>query len=220
MDYAGTAAGHALRPEDLDGGMRMSEIDEIKAQYRMDLTALEQKSQAEYDRVVLWLSGGAMAVSFSFVGRLIGDSPLHMVWALMVAWTLWVLSLACVLWSHFFSIQALRKAAEQADVDTLDSETAGGAWDMLLRWLNPAGGVAFVVGAIFAGLFMVSNLGGNSMQDRDSDRPSSQTETSSELSRPADPGRVEERGHRPPLPPPQLTTPKGAVTSKTSKTGK
>ena len=84
-----------MRPEVLDSGaMRMSEIDEIRAQYRQELVALEQKSQAEYDRVVLWLSGGAMGVSFTFVGRLIGDSPIHLAWALMVAWALWVLSLA------------------------------------------------------------------------------------------------------------------------------
>ena len=50
-----------MRPEVLDSGaMRMSEIDEIRAQYRQELVALEQKSQAEYDRVVLW---GAFPIS-------------------------------------------------------------------------------------------------------------------------------------------------------------
>ena len=199
--------------------MSMNEVDDVKAQYRKDLSALEQKSQAEYDRMVVTLSGGAMGISFAFVGRVIGDSQPQDAWALVAAWALWVLSLSCVLWSHFASTQALRRTIEQVDNDTLDSETAGGLSDAILGWLNPLAGIAFVIGVIFAGLFMVSNLGGNAMQDRDSNRPSSQTDASPE-SRPADPGRVEERGQRPPAPPPQLTTPKGAGTSGTSKTGK
>ena len=65
--------------------MSMNEVDEVKAQYRKDLSALEQKSQAEYDRMVVTLSRGAMGISFAFVGRVIGDSQPQDAWALVAA---------------------------------------------------------------------------------------------------------------------------------------
>lgn len=194
----------------------MDNIDEIKAQYRKDLTALEQRSQAEYDRIVVALSGGAMGITFAFVGRIIGDSPPQEVWALVAAWALWVLSLTCVLWSHFASVRALRKTIEQVDNNTLDAETAGGLHDAIVRWLNPAGGIAFVVGAIFAGIFMASNLGENRMSNDEpgSAQPPSQSDTSSNLD------RLEKRGQRPPVPPPEISSPKGSSGSSTSKDSK
>ena len=59
-------------------------------QYREDVLATEQKSQAEYDRLVVALSGGALGVSFAFVERFIGDDPPRVLWTLMVAWVVWV----------------------------------------------------------------------------------------------------------------------------------
>ena len=154
-----------------------------------------------------------MGISFAFVGRTIGDSPPQEIWALVAAWALWVLSLTCVLWSHFASARALRKTIEQVDNDMLDAESAGGLHHAFVRWLNPAGGIAFVVGAIFAGIFLTSNLGENRMSydEPGSTRPTSQSDITSNLD------RLEERGQRPPAPPPEISSPRAKSTSKDSK---
>ena len=129
-----------------------------KQQYRDALIAVEQKSQAEYDRLVVALSGGALGISFAFVERFVGDNPPRVLWALMIAWLAWVCSLACVLGSHFFSTKALRRAVAQVDANRIHAERVGGAYDVLLVWLNAVGGVTFILGTVLAGVFVWCNL--------------------------------------------------------------
>ncbi len=144
----------------------MSESDEPVSQdqsskywkYRNELIALEQKSQAEYDRLVASLSGGALGVSFAFVERFVGDDPARVLWALRGAWFAWVFSLACVLLSHYVSTLALRKTMEQIDKGRLYTERVGGFSDRVLVCLNPLGAATFILGAIFAGVFVWYNL--------------------------------------------------------------
>ena len=127
--------------------------------YRDTLIALEQKSQAEYDRIVVALSGGALGISFAFVERFIGDDQPRVSWALLVAWIAWVCSLALVLGSHFSSTQAMRTAVAQVDDDKINTERVGGTYDRVLVCLNAFGGVTFLIGAFFAGVFVWYNLG-------------------------------------------------------------
>ena len=127
-------------------------------QYRKDLLATEQKSQAEYDRLVVALSGGALGVSFAFVERFIGDDPPRVLWTLMVAWIVWVCSLAFVLGSHFLSTMAMRATVVQLDDGKIDTEPVGGASDPVLVWLNFLGGATFILGAFLAGVFVWYNL--------------------------------------------------------------
>ena len=125
------------------------------AAYRDVLTALETKSQTEYDRLVVALSGGALGISFAFVERFVGDDPPLALWALMAAW---VCSLALVLGSHFFSTQALRKAVTQVDEKKINTERVGGNYDRVVGCLNAFGGIAFILGTSFAGVFFLCNL--------------------------------------------------------------
>ena len=127
-------------------------------QYRKELVATEQKSQTEYDRLVVALSGGALGVSFAFVERFIGDDPPRVLCTLIVAWVAWVCSLAFVLGSHFFSTMAMRATMAQLDEDKIDTEPVGGASDRILVWLNALGGVTFIIGALLAGVFVWYNL--------------------------------------------------------------
>ena len=127
-------------------------------QYREDVLATEQKSQAEYDRLVVALSGGALGVSFAFVERFIGDDPPRVLWTLMVAWVVWVCSLAFVLGSHFFSTMAMRATVVQLDDGKIYTEPVGGASGRVLVWLNFLGGATFILGAFLAGVFVWYNL--------------------------------------------------------------
>ena len=126
--------------------------------YRDTLIELEQKSQAEYDRLIVTLSGGALGISFAFVDRFVGDETPRAVCALGIAWFVWVGSLACVLWSHYASVKSMRKAVMQVDNGEFDKGPVGGNYDSLLKLRNPLGGVLFVIGAISAGVFVSFNV--------------------------------------------------------------
>ena len=95
---------YALRmPEGkIDSAVSTKSEPSNMAAYRDVLIALETKSQTEYDRLVVALSGGALGISFAFVERFVGDDPPLALWTLMVALGAWVCSLALMLGSRFF----------------------------------------------------------------------------------------------------------------------
>ena len=74
------------------------------ADYRKWLVAAEQKSQEDFDKTVLTLSGGALGVSFVFLKDVIGPQPIVMSCFLMVAWAAWAFSTFSVLTSYFLSL--------------------------------------------------------------------------------------------------------------------
>ena len=136
----------------------MSEPTNLAA-YRNVLIALETKSQTEYDRLVVALSGGALGISFAFVERFVGDDPPLALWTLMAAWVAWVCSLALMLGSHFFSTKALRKALTQVDEKKTDTEwVLVNKYDRLVGRLNAFGGITFILGTLFASVFFLFNL--------------------------------------------------------------
>ena len=139
-------------------GSVMSEPTNIAA-YRNVLIALETKSQTEYDRLVVALSGGALGISFAFVERFVGDDPPLALWTLMAAWVAWVCSLALMLGSHFFSTKALRKAVIQVDEKKTYTEwVLVNKYDRLVGRLNAFGGITFILGTLFASVFFLFNL--------------------------------------------------------------
>lgn len=127
-------------------------------EWRQSLIVTGEKSQTEYDRLLATLSGGALGISFAFVKNFIVDDSPHVLSMLMVSWGSWTFSILCVLFSHFFSTKALRKAVKQHDDKTFHTEPVGGAYDHVLVWLNLLGGLAFVFGAISMCVFAFYNL--------------------------------------------------------------
>ena len=163
---------YALRmPEEkIDSSVStMSEPTNLAA-YRNVLIALETKSQTEYDRLVVALSGGALGISFAFVERFVGDDPPLALWTLVAAWVAWVCSLALMLGSHFFSTKALRKAVIQVDKnlrkavakvneEKTDTERVwSNNYDRIVGCLNAFGGITFILGTSFVGVFFLFNL--------------------------------------------------------------
>ena len=115
------------------------------------------KANDAFDSTLLKLSGGALGLSFAFVRQFVGDADARADWTLASAWILWIVSLALGLGSHYFSGLAMEEATKQQDRgETPD----GGCYNQVTRCLNAAGGVTFVLGTSFAGVFMICNFGG------------------------------------------------------------
>lgn len=134
-------------------------MDKEALDYRNMLTALEPKAQAAYDKLVVWLSAGAMGLSFTVLDSIVvGDGAARGLGALGWAWVMWVISLTLALMSHLVSTYALRTAIEQVDAGTSSLPPLGGGFDVVLQFLHPSAAVAFVAGTACAGRFLYLNL--------------------------------------------------------------
>ncbi len=181
---------------------------------------IEYQAQANdaYDQTLFKLSGGALGLSFVFVRQFVADGQeARMLWALGLAWFLWIVSLMCVLASFYTSGLAMDEAVRQHD----ENETSdGGKYTSVTRRLNAVGGIAFVAAASLAGLFMISNLGGNQMRSDKSDPTTAADTTGSRPeTRPAHDGQLEHRGRTPPPPRPQPVTQTQTTSSSGSGSG-
>ena len=156
--FCGVHLGGALKD---NAPYRMSTqkpIPDHLLEYRKFLVAAEQKSQEDFDKTVLALSGGALGISFAFLKEVIGSEPIvHPYW-LLAAWLAWAFSMFAVLFSYFLSQMALRKAVSQVDKGTIYEQKAGGAYAQWTATFNATGAVLFVVGVCCIAVFASSNL--------------------------------------------------------------
>lgn len=131
---------------------------ELMAEYRKWLVAAEQKSQEDFDKTVLSLSGGALGISFVFLKDVVGPQPIVLSGFLLAAWLTWAFSTFSVLTSFYLSHLALRRAIGQVDDGTIHKQTPGGAFACLTAILNATGAVLFLVGVCCITVFAGANL--------------------------------------------------------------
>lgn len=126
--------------------------------YRQELVGAEERAQADYDKTLLALSGGALGVSFAFVDKLVSP-PMVAASLLVSAWVCWVLSLTVVLASHFLSHLAHQKAIQQTDDGTIRTARPGGKASVCLKICNWVGGPVFITGVVLMVIFASRNIG-------------------------------------------------------------
>jgi hypothetical protein len=140
-----------------DGSIQIDSLTPDEREYRSKLIQLEQHSQDSADKTVIALASGALGISFAFIKQFVGNGVAKSSHLIAIAWVCWVLSLTLVLVGHYIAALAARAALTQFDARD-DASRVGGGYDLALTVLNPAGIVAFVIGLIFAGVFVVKNL--------------------------------------------------------------
>mgnify|MGYP000157643279 CR=1 FL=1 len=130
----------------------------MSEEYRNNLIAAEQKSQDDYDKTIVSLSGGALAISLVFIKDIIGDTDPILLWTVITAWALWASSLASVVTSYFLSRLALRIAILQTDNN--DFAAGVGGWPAkATQYFNAISGILFVSGIVFLIVFSAKNIG-------------------------------------------------------------
>jgi hypothetical protein len=131
-------------------------------EYRRHLVLADQRAQADYDRTVVTLSGGALGVSFAFVDWVATDGTVLSPVLLFLSWLSWGVSVGAVLISYYFSQKALRRAMVQVDAALErgeDVESRPGGWFATLTGIcNVLGGVLFVAGVVLIAIFVHRNL--------------------------------------------------------------
>lgn len=137
----------------------MPNSDETNDQwFRRHLVEATQKSTELFDKAVMTLSGGALSVSLLLLDRISRDD-LQNGWWLLVAWSLWAVSLASSLFSHWCSIQALRNAVNEFDHEPHKTKL-GGWMSAITGSLNLISGCGFVLGVIAFLFFVGANYRG------------------------------------------------------------
>lgn len=131
-------------------------MDRRLQDYRNFLVEAERKAQEDYDKTILSLSGGALGISFAFLKDFVVSSPTYR-WTLFASWIAWGLSMAFVLTSFYSSQQALRKAIEQVDADSIRQQVPGGFFSQLTTALNVLSGLLFFVGVLLIAIFVSYN---------------------------------------------------------------
>lgn len=128
--------------------------------YRKLLQELEIKAQEQYDKTVLMLSGGALGVSFTFLKDIISIDKAISTGYLIVAWSFWGISCACVLYSFYSSRKAMRKAIQDLDDNTESKNISNGFTDCL----NFLAGLLFLIGLTSMIRFAYLNIGEKQME--------------------------------------------------------
>lgn len=127
--------------------------------YREYLVELYTKTQEEFDRTLLALSGGALGVSFAFVKDFLGTGNVVRKDLLFVSWCCWIVTLALTLISQYLASVTIGIALKKLDRQKwLDPDEPGGRLAKGVTVGTGAAGLFFLVGLLFMAHFVILNV--------------------------------------------------------------
>lgn len=129
-------------------------------EYRAGLIQTVEKLNNNYDKLIITLSGGALALSLTFLKDIVKQGSIHYPIYLILSWGLFILSLTCVLGSLLFGIAAHKKAINQVDAGTIYKENPGGLFSKVTTFLHSAGTVFLIGGLVLITIFIYLNMEG------------------------------------------------------------
>lgn len=173
---------------------------------RDDAYATGSKDQAEYDKQLLTLSAGFLAISLAFIKDIIPADTAVYLWVLYLAFILVGLCMIGVLFSYQFSIAGLEKVKTYWESRLARTEPGAanepeypfpfghGNW---IKIINRGTGVLFTLGVALMITFVIVNLHhGAYMTNRDKPSPPQRVEKGANLKTPPKPTRQENTGNK------------------------
>ena len=115
--------------------------------YRAKLLNSSTTMQAEYDKTVIALSGGALGLSIGMLKDIFGRTNVTATGFLVAAWIFWAISLSSTLYSYYSSAEAFRQALKKLDERTIYLDQRS-RWDSATAILNAASGFLFLAGIV------------------------------------------------------------------------
>lgn len=134
------------------------EDNDPQKSYRSTLVSLFRKSEEEYGKAVLTLSGGALGITFAFVKDFAFNGTVECPVLMLLSWISWGFSVIFILFSYLTSRYSLEKAIKQCDNDRIYSELPGGKYTTITLLLNISSGFLFVIGVFLISTFLFINL--------------------------------------------------------------
>lgn len=129
-----------------------------RSAYREWMVQTSYKVSESYDKAVMTLSGGAFAISMTFIHDIAPSPDPRTLLPLALAWASFGISIASILISKLTSQWAIAKAIQQFDAGTIDHQRPGRAYALATSILNIAAGGTFLTGAALLAGFAVANL--------------------------------------------------------------
>ncbi len=122
--------------------------DEKLEKYRVWLVEADHQASLNYDKAILTLSGGALALSLTFLDYLV-PTPIanSKVW-LLLSWGLFSLSLTSILISYLFSMESLRKTIKQIDQKRIYIDSPGGWQKNVTECLRYLASISFLLAVV------------------------------------------------------------------------
>ena len=151
--------------------------DEEFKDYRNGLVETQRKLNESYDKLIITLAGGSLALSITFLKDIIGSSEINLPYLLLIAWGLFIVSLASILCEILFGIKAHKKAIQQIDNDTIRKEKVGGNSSLLSSASHWIASISLILGLLFISTFAFFNIGENHGPEKTNTKTTTQTAT-------------------------------------------
>lgn len=158
-------------------------MDKELKEYRHGLIDTQRKLNESYDKLLIGLSGGALALSITFLKDIIGSKEILYPQLLFISWGLFVLSLASILGEILFGIKAHKKAIKQTDEGSIYDQKVGGIASFLSTILHWIAAICLILGLLFISTFAFYNMGVNNVRKETNTKAESAT-TSKAITRP------------------------------------
>lgn len=164
-----------IKPPPQEDGLAYVPTDDDK-KLLADLTAEIRKRQVSssenFDKSVLTLSSGGLAVSLGFLKDFLPIDKSIWAWALYTSWGALTIATVVTMLSFLASARALDYQQEAGQLYYQrgdDSKIHGNPWDRVVIWMNRLSGASFIAGVILTTLFVAINL--QRAQDMKNQRP-------------------------------------------------
>lgn len=130
-------------------------------EYRKELWGALKVSHEQYDKALLTLSGGGLAISITLVKELFPSDKLIVSWLLMMAWALFCASIILTVISFLVSQKALNVQLENFDKYTAGDESylnKNNPYSTATVWFNRVSGTFFILAVIAVTTFSAINF--------------------------------------------------------------
>lgn len=128
-------------------------------EYRNLLIKTQHQLNDSYDKLVVTLSGGALALSIAFLKDIVNIKEAVYVWMLVLSWSCFIISLASIFSEILFGIEAYKKAVKQLDEDSITKEKVGGLFSSLTKWFGNIAAASLIIGLFLISAFVFINVG-------------------------------------------------------------
>lgn len=143
-----------------DGRSQVDRLPPHLAAYREQLLKAYENQSQSFDKAVMVLAGGTLAISLTFVKEVVGSPKAGTVCYLTFAWIFLAVSIVSILTSMLTSQCALRRAISQIDRrQEVELRQLPGGWaTWIALGLNMSSCIAFVLGVLLLGWFAIANM--------------------------------------------------------------
>lgn len=176
-----------------------NDIEEALRQFRSKQEDLAYEAEKSFDRYILSLASGALALSLTAVSTLYSFSKVLEPRLLFLSWKCFALTIVCTLFSLKTSSLSHRKVIKQFDANSYLGVRFGEPWILFTKILNFLSLLLFISGLLTIFSFMKINLyngkDGNNMNIE-------YVQAAEKFSQPPD-----RKGTTPILPPPRPASP-------------